>query len=137
MESYTSKKQNLIKDYLINNENKHVTAFDIYEYFKKQGEDIGLTTIYRQLEKLTHDGFVNKYVIDSQSSACYEYIGHENCHEMCYHMKCEKCGVIIHLECDEIKNISDHLYEHHNFKLNPNRTVFYGLCEKCLNTCGR
>ena len=133
MEKYTSKRQNLIKDYLIQNENKHVTAYDVYEHFKNNNVNIGLTTIYRQLENLTSEGFVNKYTVDSQSSCCYEYISHKNCHEDCYHMKCEKCGIIIHLECDEMKGIIDHLYSEHNFKINPHRTVLYGLCSKCMN----
>lgn len=133
METYNSKKQELIKKYLQEHANKHVTAYDIHEYFLKNNIQVGLTTVYRQLEKLTSDGFVNKYTIDSQTSACFEYVNNECKCEDCYHMKCEKCGAIIHLECDEVKHISEHLYKDHNFKLNPKRTVFYGLCSKCMN----
>ena len=133
METYNSKRQEMIKEYLIKNSNKHISAFDIYEYFSKQNTQIGLTTIYRQLDKLVNDGFVNKYIIDSQSPACFEYIKDDCKCDNCYHMKCEKCGTIIHLECHEVDNISKYLFSDHNFKLDTKRTVFYGLCEKCLN----
>ena len=31
----------------------------------------------------------------------------------------------------ELKEIGKHLSEEHGFKLNPMRTVFYGICEEC------
>ncbi len=37
------------------------------------------------------------------------------------------------MHCDELEQIQGHLYEEHHFKLNPLRTVFYGICEECAN----
>ena len=45
--------------------------------------------------------------------------------------KCEKCGKLTHMHCEELEGIGEHLYEHHGFVLNPLRTVFYGVCEDC------
>ncbi len=41
-------------------------------------------------------------------------------------------GKLIHLQCDEIEEMQIHLFSEHRFKMNPMRTVFYGLCEQCL-----
>jgi ABC-type Zn uptake system ZnuABC Zn-binding protein ZnuA len=49
----------------------------------------------------------------------------------CYHCKCEKCGKLIHLQCDEVENLRKHMMEHHSFEMNPVRTVFYGICSDC------
>jgi hypothetical protein len=45
--------------------------------------------------------------------------------------KCEKCGRLIHLHCDEIEELCAHMKNEHHFILNPARTVFYGICESC------
>ena len=46
--------------------------------------------------------------------------------------KCEKCGKLIHLHCDELEEIQTHILKEHRFKMDPMRTVFYGLCENCM-----
>ena len=112
----------------------HFTAQDLYAYLKQNGSAIGTTTVYRQLEKMVDEGLVNKYLIDGSSPACFEYAG-EECEEEqtpCYHCKCENCGKLIHLHCDEVAFMQTHLYEEHRFSLDPRRTVFYGLCEACM-----
>ncbi len=131
---YRTRQKDILIEYLKSVEGSHITASDVCSYFKKQGETIGQSTIYRQLEHLVDEGIVNKYIIDMNSPACFEYVGHDSHQdrEVCFHCKCEKCGSLIHLECDVLSGIQEHLYEDHRFKLDPKRTVFYGLCEKCV-----
>ena len=52
-------------------------------------------------------------------------------HEAVVNGKCERCGALIHLECDELCQIQRHLFAEHGFVLNPLRTVFWGLCAAC------
>lgn len=35
------------------------------------------------------------------------------------------------IQCDEIECLSRHMTEHHDFQLDPKRTVFYGICNEC------
>ena len=130
---YKTKQREVLLSYLKDTSGRHITAGDVCEYFKKQGSPIGQATVYRQLESLVDEGIVNKYNIDANSPACFEYMG-ENAHEgkeVCFHAKCEECGKLIHLHCEEIIKIKDHLFEDHGFMLDSKRTVFYGLCEEC------
>ena len=130
---YKTKQMSEILNFLQQMEGTHVTVADICDYFKKKGIAVGMTTVYRQLDKMVSEGLVAKYVIDGSSSACFEYTGdsrHE-CKEQTYHCKCEKCGKLIHLQCSEVENLTQHIKEHHGFKLNPLRTVFYGICSDC------
>ncbi len=130
---YKTKQKDILLDYLKSRSGKHVTASDIYNHLTDQGKSISQATIYRQLEKLVDDGVINKYIIDAGSPACFEYSGHDN-HadaEVCFHCKCEQCGKLIHLHCEELENIREHLFEEHNFSLDPIRTVFYGKCDEC------
>ena len=88
----------------------------------------------RRLEKLVDEGLATKYIIDTNSPACFEYTGADShAHgDACYHLKCEKCGRLIHLSCDEMGCMGSHLLTEHGFKLDPRRTVFYGLCSECM-----
>ena len=131
---YRTKQREILLAYLETVPGTHITANDVCEHFKAQGAPIGQSTVYRQLERLVDEGIINKYIIDANSPACFEYVGPDK-HvdtEVCYHCKCEKCGKLIHLHCDEIEELQKHLFSEHHFKLNPMRTVFYGLCEQCM-----
>ncbi|MCR4926366.1 MAG: transcriptional repressor [Lachnospiraceae bacterium] len=132
---YKTRQKEMLIEYLSSVKGEHITANDVCEFFKSQGETIGQSTIYRHLESLVDEGIINKYVIDANSPACFEYMGREShlAGEVCFHCKCEKCGCLIHLHCDELSEIGKHLYNEHHFKLDPKRTVFYGLCENCVN----
>ncbi|MCR5699710.1 MAG: transcriptional repressor [Treponemataceae bacterium] len=129
---YKTKQQDLILNYLGQMQGKHFTAEEVYRHFAESGVSVGIATVYRQLEKLVTDGKIQKYFIDDKSPACFEYLGEDclNSHEH-FHLKCESCGKLIHLECDELSGIENHLKEDHGFTVNPLRTVLYGICAEC------
>lgn len=131
--TYKTKQRELLMEYLESKPETHITVQDVWDYFKSRNVSIGQTTIYRHLERLVDEGLVNKYTIDSNSPACFEYIPreHHGNAEVCFHCKCEKCGKLIHLHCEELKMIREHLFSEHQFSLDPRRTVFYGICDEC------
>ena len=132
--AYKTKQQELLFSYLKEIQGKHFTAEDIRSHFEGKNISIGIATIYRQLEKLVADGKIQKYIIDEHSAACFEYSG-EACQSVSkeehFHLKCEVCGKLIHLECDDLSELGKHLLSEHGFTLNPFRTVFYGICSDC------
>lgn len=133
---YKTKQRELLLEFFQAAPGVHITAGDVCDHFKTHEPPIGPSTVYRQLESLVDEGILNKYIIDSGSPACFEYVAPDSHHthegESCYHCKCEKCGKLIHLHCNEIREIQSHLMEKHHFQLDPLRTVFYGVCEDCL-----
>lgn len=112
----------------------HMTAADVFQRLKQDGVKIGLTTVYRHLEKLESEGVVVKYVVDENTPACYEYSGHDihEGPENCYHCKCTSCGKLIHMHCGEVEKLEQHILRDHGFTVDPRRTVFYGLCNECM-----
>lgn len=133
---YKTKQRDELLAFLETVSGQHITVTDVCEYFKKHGKTIGTTTVYRQLEKMVNEGIVTKYIIDSNTPACFEYVG-EHGHiqgKVYYHCKCEVCGRLIHLYCDELSEVQKHILEYHGFVINPLRTVFYGVCEKCVHS---
>ena len=130
---YRTKQQDLLLSYLDGTRGGHFTAEDVHAHFAAKGITIGVATIYRQLEKLVAQGRVIKYFIDERSAACFEYTGADGCpgQDEHFHLKCEVCGGLTHLACEELSLIKEHLQREHQFTLNPYRTVFYGVCAAC------
>lgn len=129
--TYKTKQKELIIEYLINNKDKHVKAEEIVYSLMEMGNQVGKTTVYRCLEKLVEEGKVRKYFIEEGKGACYQYSENKKeCLEH-FHMKCVECGELIHLNCDYLSGIGKHVKANHNFKIDSNKTVFYGVCEKC------
>ena len=128
---YATASRKKILDYLKSNSDKTVTAADIDSYLKCNDSEVNLTTIYRYLDKLEKEGTVIKYVAEKGSQTVYQYVetGH-HCEEH-LHLKCVKCGSIIHLECAFMAEIAEHIYEDHGFQLQCKNSIIYGLCEKC------
>ncbi len=129
---YKSRHQEEILTYLKSIPGKHVTANDVCMHFFERGSPIGLTTVYRQLERLVGTGLVHKYVVEG-SGACFEYSGKDEKkgETTCFHCKCTSCGRLIHLECNEIAFLETHFLKDHGFTIDTTRTVFYGLCAEC------
>ena len=123
-------KQRAVIESLLKKSKGHLTVEEICKKLEKTGENVGRTTVYRTLEKLEKEGIVRKYSAVGESS-CYQYV--QSTHECNnhFHLKCEKCGKLIHLECSELNAISTHVAQHHGFSVNPFKTVFYGVCEVC------
>ncbi|MCR5760910.1 MAG: transcriptional repressor, partial [Sphaerochaetaceae bacterium] len=69
--AYSTKQSALILSY-IETIKGHFTANDVYEHFRNTDTPVGSATIYRQLDRFIQQGLVNKYVIDENSSCCYE-----------------------------------------------------------------
>ncbi len=130
---YKTKQREMLLGYLETVPGVHFTAGDVCAYFRSRGAAIGQATVYRHLERLVDEGLVSKYVIDGSSPACFEYLGEDSHADaaVCFHCKCVGCGALIHLHCEELEEIRDHLLDRHSFRLDPMRTVFYGLCERC------
>lgn len=131
--SYKTHQKEVLLEYLKKNSGKHMTVSDICDYFKGKEKHIGITTIYRNLDCLVNSGLVNKYLIGPNEPAYFEYTEHN--HEddaTILHCKCEKCGSLMHVECEELLTIAKHLKEHHNFSLSTKKTVVFGFCKNCL-----
>lgn len=123
---YRTEQKLLIEKMFEENADKFFSVEDIENYMKKHNQSVGQTTIYRALKRLEEKELVRTEVKDNKKY--YQYItsdcsGH-------FHLKCKKCGKIIHLECREFEEVTNHIFEHHNFKVDHNM-IIYGLCDNC------
>jgi Fur family ferric uptake transcriptional regulator len=134
--NYRTQQRELILDYMASLGDGHVTVQQMVLYFEKKEAAIGQTTIYRHLEKLVDDGKIRKYGLNDGKSACYQYINEDKICRGHFHLKCEDCGALIHLDCELLEKIQQHLLTEHDFQINMLKTVFYGKCKKCHAAAG-
>ena len=130
--NYHTKQHEAVLNYIASLEGAHVTAAQIVEHFGKEGVPIGRTTIYRHLGKLTKNGKLRRYTTDGISGACYQYADSgEDC-RVHFHLKCENCGRLLHVECETLNEVRQHIFDKHAFEVDALKTVFYGKCVGCF-----
>lgn len=124
--SYKTQQKDIILG-IIKKQKHEFTIKDIYESIK---EEVGLTTIYRSVDKLVEEGRLNK-TISSDNTTYYQYL--EECNEENhFYLKCDKCGNLIHVDCDCIEELTNHILKNHKFKPNKSHIIIEGICNNCI-----
>lgn len=129
-QGYRTKQRAIIEKVFAENSG-HITIDGLLNDLKKRGETVGRTTVYRTLEKLVNEGKARKYSSSMGESVCYQYT--EKSHKCTehFHLKCDGCGRLIHIECEHITGLSKHIKKDHKFTVNNLKTILYGICEDC------
>lgn len=132
---YRTNQRKIILQFLTASLGGHLTADGVFSALKKNGHVVGKATIYRYLDKLTNEGRLRKYASLDGGSAGYEYVkeacaGHN-------HLKCDSCGKLLHLECEDVSKLYQHIDKVHGFKVDRARTVFLGLCCECADNTAK
>jgi Fur family ferric uptake transcriptional regulator len=126
---YNTRQRELIFELLMENCDKHMTADDVANSLLYKGNAVGKSTVYRYLDKLVESGEVRKYIVEEGKSACYQYVGRsERCSN---HFKCSGCGELLHIDCEYLDRVGEHVFEQHGFRLSNEKTVLYGTCLNC------
>lgn len=127
--TYMTRQQQAVLQCMADRQGGCATAAELAEQLHRRGETVGLTTVYRHLERLEKQGRIHKVLTDQ--GAYYQYCDARTHGKDCFLLKCECCGAIEHLDCSHLGELYEHLAAEHHFRINPRRTLFYGLCEKC------
>ncbi len=125
---YNTKSKEIINEAIKNYPNGF-TIKDLKEDLEKKELNIGLTTIYRALDRLTLDGVVTKFY-DENNVTHYKYVN-DCLSETHFYLKCQKCEKIYHVDCSCIDDLSIHILRQHKFKIDTKSIILEGLCENC------
>lgn len=123
---YNTEKKKLLIDLFENNQNKNFQATELVEDLKKE---MNKATIYRQLQKLEESKIIRK--VYNEATKSYEYQYANNCSNH-LHLKCIKCGSLIHLNCSEADLFINHILNTHGFSINQFSSSINGLCKECI-----
>lgn len=126
---YSTKSKKAIMKY-IKNKNGSFSSQELYNLMINHNEKIGLTTIYRFLNELEKNNELKKF-FDDKKVAIYQYL--EKCnHVNHFYLTCNKCGTLIHIDCDCIVELQNHILVNHQFRTDNKNIIISGLCENCL-----
>ena len=116
------------KDIIINKIKEYNGEFTVKEIYEALNKEIGLVTIYRLVDKLVKDNSLAK-IIGKDNIVYYQYL--EECESKNhFFLKCELCGVMEHIDCDCIGELSEHISKKHSFSL-TNHLIINGICKNC------
>lgn len=124
-ETYNTKQ----KELLIETIKTLNSDFMIKDLYSKLTGKVGLTTIYRLIDKLVKENKLRKY-LGKDNNTYYQYL--EECEkENHFYLKCNICNKIIHIDCDCIKDLFSHINKTHEFLPNNKNIVIEGICKTC------
>jgi len=102
------------------------SAQEIYNLMQREGESIGLTTVYRSLQSLVNDKIVDLLRRDD-GEAIYRLCGDAHHH----HLVCKNCGDTLEIEGGPIERWAKAMAEEHGFRDVWHTAEIFGLCSKC------
>ena len=106
---------------------RHVSADEIMERLRTEGEAVGKATVYRTLGLLVEAGLVREHDF-GEGFRRYEPNPTRPHHE---HLVCTECGKVIEFEAPEIERIETEIADRHHFLPDHHKVEIYGLCEEC------
>ena len=114
---------------LLENEQDHLSAEDIFLMVKEKAPDIGLATVYRTLELLLELKIVDKI---NFGDGVYRYdLRKDGDVHFHHHLVCMNCGSVHEIEDDLLLDVEKVVESDYDFKIKDHRLTFYGICSKC------
>ncbi len=132
--NYNTEQKKRIIDFFKKNCERHFTVGQVADSVCKDGR--GKSTVYRQISNLLEKGIIRRFETGDSHQFVYQFADvHDDCDEH-YHLKCVRCGRLIHMECERLNDVCEHIRSEHNFVLGGGRAVLYGECAGCSENNG-
>ncbi|GAQ26105.1 Fur family transcriptional regulator [Tepidanaerobacter syntrophicus] len=119
----------VVLDVLLDNQSKHLSAEEVFEFVRKKFPDIGLATVYRTLQLFDDFGVIKKLDFND---GCYRYELSEDQRHQHHHLICIKCGKIYEFDDDLLEDLEKRIYKNNSFKVIDHAVKFFGYCKDCL-----
>lgn len=125
----TSRREMVLR-VLLENEDKHLSAEEVYNLVKSKAPDMGLATVYRTLE-LFHEFDIIHAIDFGDGRKRYELgagLGQSHQH---HHLICTHCGNIIEVNEDLLEELESRVARQHEFKITNHQLKIFGICKNC------
>ncbi len=107
-------------------EQRHMSAEDVYKTLLGHDEDIGLATIYRVLTQFEAAGLVTRHNFEG-GHAVFEL--NEGSHHD--HILCVKCGRVDEFIDETIEQRQQDIAGKHGYAITDHSLTIYGVCGEC------
>jgi Fur family ferric uptake transcriptional regulator len=103
------------------------SAQEIHAQLRRNGERIGLTTVYRHLQVLSEDGQVDT-IRDPSGETLYRRCRTSAHH---HHLTCRSCGRSVEVEGRAMERWAEHVAAEAGFTQVDHTVELFGLCPDC------
>ena len=114
---------------LLENEEDHLSAEDVFMLVKDKFPEIGLATVYRTLELLSELPVAEKMNF-GDGVARYD-LRSDDSHHHHHHLICVQCGAVDEIMEDWLEPLEERLEKEFNFRVIDHRLDFQGICHRC------
>lgn len=114
---------------LLEREEDHLSAEDVYLLVKEKAPEIGLATVYRTLELLTELKIVDK--INFGDGVSRYDLRKEGAAHFHHHLVCIECGSVAEIEEDLLEDVEQIVERDFSFNIKDHRLTFHGICYRC------
>lgn len=114
---------------LLEREEDHLSAEDIYLLVKEKAPEIGLATVYRTLELLSELKIVDK--INFGDGVSRYDLRKEGAAHFHHHLVCMECGTVEEIVEDLLEDVEKKVEDQWQFQVKDHRLTFHGICHKC------
>lgn len=114
---------------MLDHQEEHLTVEEIYQFVRETNPEIGLATVYRNIQLLSDMRIVEKLNLDDGFTR-YELSNEDEVHRH-HHLICEDCGSVIEVKEDLMGSIEQSFKETYGFTVNDHQAKFFGICADC------
>ena len=104
-----------------------LTAQEIFDLLRTSGRRVGIASVYRILELLTSEGFVQRIDLGAGVSR-YEPVWPEGHH---HHLVCDSCGKVEAFEDGGLERALNRVEASSGYEVAAHEVVLHGACGDC------
>jgi Fur family ferric uptake transcriptional regulator len=105
-----------------------LTAQEIFDRLRAEGRRVGIASVYRALERLTREGYVQRIDLGAGISR-FEPIHADGEHH--HHLVCNGCGRVEAFEDDELEQALRKVERRTGYSVAGHDVVLRGACTSC------
>lgn len=124
---YNTTQKTTILELFKKNPDKQYTADEVFDIVGANG--CGKSTVYRLLADMCSNGDLRKYVREGSTKSVYQLFGKQCSKHI--HLRCVKCGTVIHLDNVASNDIQQKIFENSKFIINESIAIIPGECIEC------
>jgi Fur family ferric uptake transcriptional regulator len=121
----TSQRRRILKR--VFSTNRHFTADEVHELFRRGRDDVSRATVYRTLSLLVEGGFLDMLELGGDVKR-YEHILDREHHD---HLVCTRCAAVVEFQEPRIEELQDEVAKRHGYRITSHSLRLFGTCRKC------
>jgi Fur family ferric uptake transcriptional regulator len=105
-----------------------LAAQEIFDRLRSEGRRVGIASVYRTLEQLTREGFVQRIDV-GYGTARFEPVHADGQHH--HHLVCDDCGKVEAFADDELERVLGRVERRTGYSVAGHDVVLRGACDDC------